>query len=210
MALLGAPYIYIYDVSRLRVNWLTCVFLILTPFRVSLITLMLGHVILAIMTGVDHLNSGVEEISLALELASLNLNIKLYLLLDTYLAGRLCYSIMQPYLELVLNSHRPVPPKNADFLRAHPYFLGLNPNNLQQGIIPGLKQIILGFVVAVMDSCIKCLVQPWKMFIPEVLRLVVKDLKDSFTISVSSVDRADLGIIGSGHNVGDFSSKTNP
>jgi hypothetical protein len=34
---------------------------------------MLGHVILAIMMGLDHLNSGVEEISLALEQASLNL-----------------------------------------------------------------------------------------------------------------------------------------
>lgn len=34
---------------------------------------MLGHVILEIMTGLDHLNSGVEEISRALELASLNL-----------------------------------------------------------------------------------------------------------------------------------------
>jgi hypothetical protein len=61
-----------------------------------------------------------------------------------------------------------------------------------------------------MDSCVKCLVQPWKMFIPQVLRLMVKDLKDSFKISVSSVDRADLGIIGSGHNEGDSPSKTNP
>jgi len=34
---------------------------------------MLGHVTLAIMTGLDHLNSSVEEISLALELAILNL-----------------------------------------------------------------------------------------------------------------------------------------
>jgi hypothetical protein len=61
-----------------------------------------------------------------------------------------------------------------------------------------------------MDSCVKCLVQLWKMFIPEVLSLMVKDLKDSFKISVSSVDQADLGIIGSGHNVGDSPSKTNP
>jgi hypothetical protein len=59
-----------------------------------------------------------------------------------------------------------------------------------------------------MDSCVKCFDQPWKIFIPEVLRLMVKDLKDSFKISVNSVDRANLGIIESGRNVGDSLSKT--
>jgi hypothetical protein len=47
------------------------------------------------------------------------------------------------------------------------------------------------------------------MFIPEVQRLMVKDLKDSFKIFVSSVDQEDLRVIGSGHNLGDSSSKTN-